>query len=125
MTRIIEIPKERWSSFLRTINRLAGGRPVRLEVARRELGDQDMAELQPLTDIDFETKGSARGELVVSVGSDRGELTHVVAEPTRIAVGLNDVSEPQWVAVDEADGGTTIVHFAHMPALPEEPTASV
>ena len=49
MARILEIPKERWSSFLQTINRLAGGRPVRLEVARRELGDQEMAELLPLT----------------------------------------------------------------------------
>lgn len=124
MTRIIDIPKERWSSFIETIHRLADGRPVRLEVARRELGDQQMAELQPLTDIDFETKGSARGALVVSVGSDRGELTHLIAKPTRIAVGLNDVGEPQWVAIDEADGGTTIVHFEHMPALPEEHAAS-
>lgn len=125
MTRILEIPKERWSSFLQTINRLAGGRPVRLEVARRELGDQEMAELQPLTEIDFETKGSERGALVVSVGSDRGELTHIIAKPARIAVGLNDAGEPQWVAVDEADGGTTIVHFEQMPALPEEQTAPV
>ena len=125
MTRIIDIPKERWISFIETINRLADGRPVRLEVARRELGDQQMAELQPLTDIDFETKGSERGAIVVSVGSDRGELTHVIAKPTRIAVGLNDVAEPEWVAVDEADGGTTIVHFERMPALPEEHAPSV
>ena len=124
MTRIIEVPNDRWTSFVETISRLANGRGVRLEVASRELGDQDMAELQPLIGIDFETKGSERGELVVSVGSDRGELTHVVAKPTRIAVGINDVSEPQWVAIDDADGGTTIVHFERIPALPEEPAVS-
>jgi len=122
MTRIIEIPNDRWTSFLKTISRLADGRSVRLEVASRELGDQDMAELQPLIGIYFETKGSERGEVVVSVGSDRGELTHVVAKPTRIAVTINDASEPQSVAIEDADGGTTIVHFERMPALPAEPT---
>jgi hypothetical protein len=124
MTRIIDIPNDRWTSFVETISRLADGRAVRLEVANRELGDQDMAELQPLIGIDFDTKGSERGAVVVSVGSDRGELTHVVAKPTRIAVAINEVSEPQSVAIEDADGGTTIVHFERMPALPDEPTVS-
>ncbi len=117
MIRTVEIPKERWPSFLQMLNRLADGRPVRLEVARRDLGDQEMSRLLPLIDVDFETKGSERGELVISVGGERGELTHVIEKPTRMAVGLNEANEPQWLAIDEHGEGTTIVHFERLPAL--------
>jgi hypothetical protein len=117
VTRIVEIPQDRWTAFLKMVNRVADGRPVRLEVARRELGDQEMGNLLPLVDVDFETKGSDRGALVIAVGSDRGELTHVIEKPRRMAIGLNDVNEPQWLAIDEEGEGTTIVHFEHLPAL--------
>jgi len=117
MTRTVEIPQDRWTAFLKMLNRLADGRPVRLEVARRELGDQEMGNLLPLVDVDFETKGSDRGALIIAVGSDRGELTHLIGRPTRMAIGLNDVNEPQWLAIDEQGEGTTIVHFEHLPAL--------
>jgi hypothetical protein len=119
MTRTVEIPQDRWTAFLKMLNRLADGRPIRLEVARRELGDQEMGNLLPLVDIDFETKGSDRGALIIAVGSDRGELTHLIEKPRRMAVGLNDVNEPQWLAIDEGEG-TTIVHFEQLPALEQE-----
>lgn len=120
MTRTVEISQDRWTAFLKMLNRLADGRPVRLEVARRELGDQEMGNLLPLVDVDFETKGSDRGALIIAVGSDRGELAHVIEKPRRMAIGLNDVNEPQWLAIDEQGEGTTIVHFEHLPALEQE-----
>ena len=120
MTRTVEIPQDRWTAFLKMLNRLADDRPVRLEVARRELGDQEMGNLLPLVDVDFETKGSDRGALIIAVGSDRGELTHLIGRPTRMAIGLNDANEPQWLAIDEQGEGTTIVHFEHLPALEQE-----
>src|SRR3954468_9672809 len=115
MVRTVEIAPERWGTFLSTLNRAANGRPIRLEVARRDLGDQELGTLLPLIEIDFATKGSDRGELIVAVGSERGELSHVVANPTRIAVGLNDANELQWLAIDEDGAGTTIVHFEQLP----------
>lgn len=120
MTRTVEIPQDRWTAFLKMLNRLADGRPIRLEVARRELGDQEMGNLLPLVDVDFESKGSDRGALIIAVGSDRGELTHVIEKPRRMAIGLNDVNEPQWLAIDEQGEGTTIVHFEQLPALEQE-----
>ena len=120
MTRTVEISQDRWTAFLKMLNRLADGRPVRLEVARRELGDQEMGNLLPLVDVDFETKGSDRGALIIAVGSDRGELAHVIEKPRRMAIGLNDVNEPQWLAIDEQGEGTTIVHFEHLPALEQQ-----
>ncbi len=117
MIRTVEIPRERWQSFLEMIDRLASGRPVRLEVARRELGDQDMASRLPLIGVELEQKGSDRGELVVSVATDRGELTHVIGQPTGIAIGLNDNDEPQWLAVAEPGDAITIIHFEQLAAL--------
>ena len=66
----LEIPKQNWANFLQLLNRQALDRSVRLEVINRELGDQEMATMLPLREIDFETKGSARGALLVTVGSD-------------------------------------------------------
>ncbi len=120
MIRTVEIPPERWPSFLKMLNRLNDGQPVRLEVANRELGDQEMGELLPLQDIDLETKGSERGRLVVSVGSDRGELTHLVERVLRMAVGINEANEPKWLAIYEGGEATTIVHFEKLPALEAE-----
>ena len=119
MIRTIEIPQERWQSFLNMLNKLANGRPIRLEVAQRELGDQEMGSVLPLLGVDLETKGSERGRIVIGVDSLRGELTHLVDKPTRIAVGVNEGNEPQWLAIDENGEGTTIIHFEKLPALEE------
>src|SRR5437868_13388304 len=101
--RTIEIPKERWPAFLALLNPMAGGRPVRLEVAQRQLGDQEMGDLLPLRDIDLEVKGSERGRMVITVGSERGELTHLITKPLRMAMELNEATEPQWLAIEEPD----------------------
>lgn len=117
MMRIIEIGQERWPSYLKMLERMVDGRLVRLEVARRELGDQEMGRRLPLVDFDLEEKGSERGRILITVGSERGELTHLIARPTHLAVGLNERDEPQWLAIDESGQGTTIVHFERLPAL--------
>jgi hypothetical protein len=117
MTRTVDIPQDKWRSFLQMLNHLADGRPVRLEVARRDLGDQEMSDGLPLVDIDLETKGSERGTLTITVGSDRGELRHLIEQPTDISVGLNEVGDPQWVGIDERGLATTILHFIELPAL--------
>jgi hypothetical protein len=115
----LEVPKENWPRFLKMLNRIAVDRPVRVEVVERELGDQEMAELAPLRELDFETKGSAKGKLILGVGSDQGPLIHTIATPTRFYVGITDAGVLEWLAIDEAPAGRTIVHFEQLPALPE------
>jgi uncharacterized protein DUF5335 len=118
--RTIDIPNERWPSFLNMLGKLANGRLVRIEVVQRDLGDQDMDTRLPLIDIDLETKGSEKGRIIVSVGSERGELTHLIGKPARLAVGVNDANEPQFVAIYEEGGASTIIHFEQLPALEAE-----
>jgi hypothetical protein len=120
MIRTVEIPQEQWPSFLKSFNRMADGRPVRLEVVQRELGDQEMGDLLPLREIDLETRGSARGDLIITVGIDRGQLTHFIEQPTRMTLGLNEVGEPQWLGIYERGETRTILYFERLPALDRE-----
>ena len=117
----IEVPKQNWASFLQVLNRMAQDRLVSLEVLNRELGDEEMASKLPLEAIDFETKGSDRGDILVTVLSDDGPLTHRIEKPTQFFVAHNDAGDLlQTVAVLDAAGGETIVHFEDVPALPEQ-----
>jgi hypothetical protein len=118
MFRIVDIPRDRWPSFVDMINRLADGRPVRVEVARRDLGDQDVGVRVPLVEISLDTKGSGRGTFTVTVGDDAGgELTHIIDAPARMSIGVNDAGEPQWLGIEQLGEGATIVYFEELPAL--------
>jgi hypothetical protein len=119
MIRTVDISRERWPSFVETINKLADGRPIWLEVANRELGDQELEKLLPLVDFDLETKGSEKGRILIAAGSERGELNHLIDEPLAIAVGLNEAGAPEWIAIEEPGEATTIVHLPSLPALEE------
>jgi hypothetical protein len=90
----------------------------------RLLGNQEMGELLPLRELEFELKGSERGRLILSVGDDQSELVHFIELPTRIAIGLDDVGELRWLAIDEGGAGTTIIHFERLPALEADYTAT-
>jgi hypothetical protein len=119
MIHTLDVPRENWVNFTNILNRHALERPVRLEVVERELGDQEMGDLQPLRGLSFETKGSARGSLLVSVGTDEDELTHRIESPKRLYVGHNESGEMEFLAIDEEPSGTTFIYFEHLPALPE------
>jgi len=117
----LEIPKQNWVSFLRDLNKLAQSRPVRLEVINRELGDQDMADKQPLREIDFETKGTARGSLIVAVGDDSEALFHRIDDPTRFFIAHNELGTLlETLAIQDSMGGETIIYFEELAALPEQ-----
>jgi hypothetical protein len=117
----LEIPKQNWPSFLQVLNHYAESRPVRLEVINRELGDQEMADKQPLREIDFETKGSARGALIVAVGTDSEPLFHKIDMPTRLFIAHNELGTLlETLAILDSTGGETIIYFEELPALPEQ-----
>ncbi len=117
----IEVPKQNWVSFLQVLNRSAQDRPVSLEVVNRELGDQEMESKLPLLAIDFETKGSERGDLLVTVMSDDGPVTHRIEKPTQFYIAHNEAGEQlQTLAVLDAAGGKTIISFEDVPALPAQ-----
>lgn len=119
MIHTFDVPKENWVNFVNTLNRHALEQPVRLEVVDRELGDQELEDLQPLRGLFFETKGSDRGSFLLTVGTDEGELTHRIDVPKRLYVGHNEGQEMEFLGIDEEPVGTTIIYFEHLAALPE------
>jgi hypothetical protein len=118
MVRTYEIQSERWPGFLDTFNQRALGFPVRLEVANRDIGDQDLGRLLPFRGIDFESKGAERGDLIVHVGGDRDDLLdHRIDSALHLYVGENDAAEMEWLVVEDADHGKTFIYFEHLPAI--------
>ena len=117
MSNTFEIPKDRWPGFLATFNRALMGRPIRIEVVGRTLGDQEMADKLPFQGLDLETKGTEAGTLTVHSGYELEELAHRVLHPLRIYLYQNDLGELEWLAIEEADGAQTLIHFEHIPEL--------
>jgi hypothetical protein len=123
MIRTLTVPPDRWSSFLRMLDRQLADRPIFIEVMGRSLGDQQMATRSPFRGIDYDEKGSERGSLTITVGTDRGEVSHRIIGPTRMYVALTDAGEVEWVAIEERGergDAQTLVHFERLPALEAE-----
>jgi hypothetical protein len=117
MSNTFEIPKDRWLGFLATFNRAVDGRPVRIEVVGRTLGDQEMAGKLPLQGVDFETRGAEAGTVTVHSGQDPGQFTHRILQPLRMYLYQNDLGELEWLAIQEAGDAQTLIHFEHVPEL--------
>jgi hypothetical protein len=117
MSNTFEIPKDRWTGFIATFNRALAGRPIRIEVMGRALGDQEMADKLPFQGLDFETKGTEAGTLTIHSGYELEALAHRVLRPSRIYLYQNDLGELEWLAIDEAGDARTLIHFEHIPEL--------
>jgi hypothetical protein len=120
MIQSMDIPKESWKSFFRTLSRLALDRPIRLEVERRGLGDQEMGRYLPLRSFEYEARRSEPESLMIVVGSGRGTLMHLIETPVLVCIGHNEAAQLEWLAIGERDEGKTIVYFEHPAQLPAE-----
>jgi hypothetical protein len=123
MIRTLQIPKGRWKTFTRLLNRQLGERPVRVEVVGRQLGDQEMGNLLPFHSLEFDAKGSERGALTLTIGSEQGRLIHRITSPTRMYAGQNETGLIEWLAIEEVGDlgeAETIVHFEEPPLLMAE-----
>src|SRR5689334_12153851 len=100
MAHTVEIPKDQWPEFFRALNQRNANRPVRLEVEHRDLGDQEMGHLLPLREISPERKGSDRGELLITVASGDGDLSHHIEKPVRVYAVQNEAAEVEVVSIE-------------------------
>jgi hypothetical protein len=115
----LEVPKDRWAGLIDVFDRLAKDRPVRVEVAAEDLGDQELGRMLPLLGIEFERKGAAAGDLLISFGaeSERQAFDHWVEAPSSISVGYNDVGQLEWLAIGAKGGGKTLLYFESLPQI--------
>ena len=109
--QMFEIPQEQWESFFDRLLELRRLLPVRLELASMDVGDQELAALIPLRNIDFEEAGSDRGSVLISVGDPEDELIHRVASPRVIYALLGSNGAIECVAIEEDDDSKTFLFF--------------
>ncbi len=120
MTATLEIPRERWEGFLESLSSGVLGRPVSLEVETLEIGDQILGQHLPLRGIDLDTKGSGAGDVHIMLGLDEVSLSHEISEPRRIWIGYRAATELEWLAIEHADHGHTLLYFDRLPEIPED-----
>jgi hypothetical protein len=118
----VEIDPADWQAFFQMLNSRARDRPVRLEVEGRELGDQEMGQLLPFHEMDIDPRGSERGKVQITVGSDHGELTHRIDRPLKIYAIHNDTTELEVVEIEDADQGKTLIYFQQLPEITDQTT---
>jgi Family of unknown function (DUF5335) len=111
MGRTIEIPKQTWTVYFDNLNKRALSEPVRLEVENRDIGDQEMTRRLPLVGIDLETKGSEAGDIELTVGDERRAFTHVIDNPTRVYLKVDDEGNIDCMEIEDQDNGKTLVFF--------------
>lgn len=111
MIPTIEIPKERWGSYLQVLSKVAAGSRIRMEVIGRELGDQELSNFLPMRMLDFEDRGSERGDLLFTVGNDEDEYTHHIRDAQRLHAGFDEAGALEWLTIEEAGGAKTLIYF--------------
>lgn len=117
----MEIPKERWGAFLDVLSREVLDRPVRLELEAMDLGDQPVGSLLPLRGLDYETKGSQAGDLLILMGSDAEPQAHRIPRPSRLFVGFDEQGQPLWLAFEQEDGGKALLFLEQLERLSATP----
>ena len=118
-----EIERNQWKTFLDEFSQRNQLRPTRLEIFGEEIGAQEEGQHLPLIGISFEAQGSEAGSVEIMLGGETAvearQLTHTVSNVERIMplVGLNSLED--GVAIEDQEGGKTLVRFETLPELPE------
>jgi hypothetical protein len=118
-TATLEVPKDRWRSFLDEFSQLHLGWQTTIEVMRKDLGDQLEAEKLPLQGISYDTAGTGAGDVEIGTGDRPDDFdTFRVAQVRRVLVADTKPGGETDVEFVSADGTRTLVHLRPSPALP-------
>lgn len=122
MSRTIEIPRRDWQSYLETLSKRSQDAPVRIELDSRDLGEQQLVRDAQLIGIQYEARGSEQTDIEVVVETEGGSLEHHIDRPRRVFVLQGEAGQPECVAIEDKEGGQTLVYFERRPSLqPGEP----
>lgn len=118
-----EIPEAQWGEFLRRMTREYEDRPIRIEVENLTLGQQEMGDHLILQEFQWETAGSGRGQMEISV---EGPFSHRVAEPVRMWAAESEDGRVSSIEIEDAQKTRTRIYFeAWMVLAAEEATPVV
>jgi hypothetical protein len=115
--RTTEIPRADWVRVMAEFSATHDGWLVSLDILSSDIGAQpDIIDL-PLVGVTFEDLHD--GTLTISAGrSAVAEITHSIQAPRRLWVERTDAGADAALAIESADGATTILRL-RTAALPE------
>jgi hypothetical protein len=111
-----EIRPPEWREFFDTFSRAHEGWLVTIEVLGR-LGAQEEASELPLVGVTAEEQ-SHGGSISIMVGEGERNLTHTIAQPTRVWVQRTDEGAEAAVEIEAKTGEKTLLRFRS--AVPPE-----
>jgi hypothetical protein len=115
-----EIPREDWATFFDGFSRQHEGWLATLEVFDPEMGAQEEAHELPLKGVTIAAEnGAPRKGVAITLGKTAGhQVTHTIAEPTRVWLNQTSAGANAALEIESADGAKTLLRFRS--ALPPE-----
>ena len=113
--RTRQIPRETWRTFFKNLGQKQEGWEVCLEVLGPDIGDQVEERHMFLTGLTAElSDGAHRPDKIVMMfgGTPAQHLTHIVTEPTDVALQLTDLGIDSVLQIKSADGTTNLLHLS-------------
>src|SRR5262245_40037623 len=119
--RTLEVPRERWSSFVKTLSEQTRDRPVRVEVIDPTIGDQPLSSTAPFRSLEWVERGSAKDTLELDLGLD-ANLDHRVLNPRRLFVRLSSGGDVEALDIEDEQQARTLISFERpLAMLPRGP----
>ncbi|MBI3185870.1 MAG: DUF5335 family protein [Myxococcales bacterium] len=117
MPKTREIDRPRWPEFLHRLSELEQDKPVRVQVAGPELGNQPLGQHLSLVGIDVEEAGQALGAIDLTFATEKGPFRHQVARPEHVYLEENDAGQLVCLDIEDRDEMKTLVYFEELPKL--------
>lgn len=108
-----EIPREQWTSYLRSFSASNQTRPVNIDFESNELGPNRLVEDRPLLAVEAETRGDEASITLVAGDPDGAEpaaLTHEIPGPQAVWIKADDQGQAEALDIESPDG-RIIVQF--------------
>jgi hypothetical protein len=103
------VPRERWGEFLSLFSNGNRGRRVSIETISSE-ADNPLVSRAPLLAIDYDPAGKG-DDVVVSLGRDELEASHVVKAPQELWEAQDENGKPVGLEIVAAGGEKTVLSF--------------
>lgn len=101
-----------WTEWLDALSRWHVRDTVTVSVLSPEIGVEEAAVHRPLMGLSLDRKSRpARRISIITESGGGGHMERQVVEPVKLSLGLRPDGEEAELAIDAADGTTTVVRF--------------
>ncbi len=106
-----EIPRDEWVAWLDDFTRRHAGWIVDLEVLGANLGEQFESTMLPLVAVAADVRARVPSIEIALGGRPDAHLTRIIAQASRVWLSQPGEATLEALAVESADGTTTVVRF--------------